>query len=516
MYSRSGTIVWPLALARPEQLVDLGAVEQQLARRASARGCSGCRLLERRDVGADEPGLAALDARVGVGQVDLAGADRLDLGAGQDDAGLERVVDREVVAGSSVEGDGRSSRMEWLLRTVGGWEYGRAWPGRTNAGPMRAGVRVAYPPTGCPTRRPSPARWCSYAYCRSLHITSFRSREPYPKRRTERKRAGASAPLRRRVRRPRARPRRAEDLERLVERRVRRRPACRSGTVDDDVRASGPTSWIQRLSGVSQRAMVSLNAPPSPVELLPLLDGALAERLWPTSVARSVSWSAPATISLAEALPPSMRHDDRDASGRSRRRRASASVATWSPVGVLLPEDRARADELAGDRRGPRSRSRPGCRAGRGSSFVRPASTCGRERVAKLGRAVVGEAGQPDVADGRRRRGPWLTTSCCWTTSRVIARSNGGAVAALDRQRHDRALRAADPVAGRVDGQPVERRAVDREDRGRRPGGRPSRPASRRSARRRPAGSRRRASRSPASRRRPASRSPRRSPRTGR
>src|SRR5215207_11014250 len=51
---------------------------------------------------------------------------------------------------------------------------------RTNAGPIRTGVRVAYPPTGCPTKRPSPARWCSYAYCRSLHITSFRSRQPYP------------------------------------------------------------------------------------------------------------------------------------------------------------------------------------------------------------------------------------------------------------------------------------------------------------------------------------------------
>src|SRR5881397_847474 len=34
-------------------------------------------------------------------------------------------------------------------------------------------------PQGCPTRRPSPARWCSYAYCRSLHITSFRSAKPY-------------------------------------------------------------------------------------------------------------------------------------------------------------------------------------------------------------------------------------------------------------------------------------------------------------------------------------------------
>lgn len=47
--------------------------------------------------------------------------------------------------------------------------------------PARAGRRSScLPPTGCPTKRPSPARWCSYAYCRSLHITSFRSREPYP------------------------------------------------------------------------------------------------------------------------------------------------------------------------------------------------------------------------------------------------------------------------------------------------------------------------------------------------
>ena len=50
-------------------------------------------LLERRDVGADQPGLVALDARVGIGQVDLAGADGLDLGAGQDDPGLERLLD---------------------------------------------------------------------------------------------------------------------------------------------------------------------------------------------------------------------------------------------------------------------------------------------------------------------------------------------------------------------------------------------------------------------------------------
>src|ERR671939_327848 len=53
-------------------------------------------------------------------------------------------------------------------------------PERTNAGPIRAGVRLLTHPQGCPLKRPSPARWCSYAYCRSLHITSFRSPKPYP------------------------------------------------------------------------------------------------------------------------------------------------------------------------------------------------------------------------------------------------------------------------------------------------------------------------------------------------
>jgi hypothetical protein len=63
-------------------------------------------LLERRDVGADQPRLVALDPRVGVRQVDLAGADRLDLGAGQDEAGLDDLLDRELVSRSPIERDG--------------------------------------------------------------------------------------------------------------------------------------------------------------------------------------------------------------------------------------------------------------------------------------------------------------------------------------------------------------------------------------------------------------------------
>ena len=93
-----------LRLRLAEQLVDLGAVEEQLADPLGLVVVA-VGLLERRDVGADQPRLVALDARVGVGEVDLAGPDRLDLGAGQDDPGLERVLDAELVPCPPVEGD---------------------------------------------------------------------------------------------------------------------------------------------------------------------------------------------------------------------------------------------------------------------------------------------------------------------------------------------------------------------------------------------------------------------------
>jgi len=56
-------------------------------------------------VGANEPGLVPVDAGERIGQVHLPGPDRLDLGPGQGEAGLDRVVDRELVAGAPVEGD---------------------------------------------------------------------------------------------------------------------------------------------------------------------------------------------------------------------------------------------------------------------------------------------------------------------------------------------------------------------------------------------------------------------------
>ena len=229
-----------------------------------------------------------------------------------------------------------SSRMGWLLS---GWVAatsdglaGRSRPERTNAGPIRTGVRVAYPPTGCPTRRPSPARWCSYAYCRSLHITSFRSREPYPNLVVSASAAadgggtwsGGLAPAgrgRRRAERPRAPdrgsgPRRAQGSPAAR----RRHPArCRRrGSSACSASASG------RRSGGTRRPRRSA---PATAGRCPC-----RTRSGPTSVARPVSCSAPATISLADALPPSMRHDDPEVVDPWRRRRAARRSATWAPV----------------------------------------------------------------------------------------------------------------------------------------------------------------------------------------
>ena len=120
-----------------------------------------------------------------------------------------------------------------------------------------------------------------------------------------------------------------------------RRPGRSAGT---STTTSGvrPTSWIQRLSGVSQRAIVSLNAPPSPLELLPLLDGALAERL---SGRRASPARCPAARRPRSRSPTRCRRRSRHDELRS------GSVAT--PPGVrlgrdlvalrvLLPEDDAR------------------------------------------------------------------------------------------------------------------------------------------------------------------------------
>src|SRR5215208_4806098 len=85
-----------------EELVDLGAPQQQLARPLRLMVVT-IRLLERGDVGADQPGLVALDAGIRIGQIHLAGADRLDLRPRQDDPGLKRVLDAEFMPRPPIE-----------------------------------------------------------------------------------------------------------------------------------------------------------------------------------------------------------------------------------------------------------------------------------------------------------------------------------------------------------------------------------------------------------------------------
>ena len=70
----------------------------------------------RRDVHAQKPGFAAFNARVPLAEIDLAGADGLDLATGQGDARLDPIVDAVVVEGPSVVGDrplvfGHSSKV---------------------------------------------------------------------------------------------------------------------------------------------------------------------------------------------------------------------------------------------------------------------------------------------------------------------------------------------------------------------------------------------------------------------
>src|SRR6185295_15214340 len=81
----------------------------------AARALPGC------DVNADQPGFTALDPRVRLLEVDLARADALDLGAGQHDARLEGVLDRVLMTGFAVDGDG-------FAHGQGSWELdARGW-----------------------------------------------------------------------------------------------------------------------------------------------------------------------------------------------------------------------------------------------------------------------------------------------------------------------------------------------------------------------------------------------------
>src|ERR1700730_11062085 len=102
-----------LALDGADQLVDLLAVQQELARparlmiEAVARGVFG-------DVGIDQPGLAALLGDIGFGDRAAPPAQRLDLGAGQRQPSLEGLLDEVVVPRLAVLGHHRAVQVGFL------------------------------------------------------------------------------------------------------------------------------------------------------------------------------------------------------------------------------------------------------------------------------------------------------------------------------------------------------------------------------------------------------------------
>src|SRR5215475_1541997 len=93
-----------LALDRAHELVDLTAVKEELAH-ALGRMVEAAALQVFRDIGVDQPNLAA--ARIGVGLRDrrLAAAQRFNLRAGEREAGLEGLADLVVEARLAIVGD---------------------------------------------------------------------------------------------------------------------------------------------------------------------------------------------------------------------------------------------------------------------------------------------------------------------------------------------------------------------------------------------------------------------------
>ena len=222
-----------------------------------------------------------------------------------------------------------------------------------------------------------------------------------------------------------------------------------------------PVLWIQRLSGVSQRAIVSLNAPPSPVSSCHCWTVPLPNDWSPTRVARFVSWRAPGD-DLAGGRAAAVDEADDLELRVGRHAVAQGLGGDLGALRVLLPEDDAGRDELAGDlarRRDVAARVAPEVQ-----DELRPAGLdVGGEGVGQLVGGGIGEAGQPDVPD--RPAGEDLAVDLLLLDDvagdRDLERTRR---AALDRERHDRALGAADLVARRVDGQPIERDAVRLED----------------------------------------------------
>jgi hypothetical protein len=166
------------------------------------------------------------------------------------------------------------------------------------------------------------------------------------------------------------------------------------------------------------------------LELLPLLDGALAVRRLPTSSARPLPCSAPATISLALAVPP-LTSTTSGIPGRSLRRRAAAR---WPAARCARPApSRAGWSRRTRWRCGARRRrSHPDRRAGRGSAPRRPPGRPAREHVVKVLGSAGAEVLDLQVAD-RPSASTSLRTCSVWMTSRTIASSSGSPLRSSER-----------------------------------------------------------------------------------
>src|SRR5581483_2109848 len=113
-----------------DQLAEFLGVDQELAG-AQRVVVVDVAVLVGADVSVQQPELAVFDQAIGVFEVDTAAADRLDLGAGEYDAGLDLLGEGRVVRRSAVDGD------------VLNRDIGRTWgfPSRYADASVRRGAR---------------------------------------------------------------------------------------------------------------------------------------------------------------------------------------------------------------------------------------------------------------------------------------------------------------------------------------------------------------------------------------
>ena len=111
----------------PDQALQLGVVEQQLAGAVRLRHDVRGGRAQRCQVGAEQEGLAVAQVHVGLGELGAAGAHGLHFPALQRDARLVALLDEIVVARLAVLGDqaGRGGGFGHGLRLMGQWVHAR-------------------------------------------------------------------------------------------------------------------------------------------------------------------------------------------------------------------------------------------------------------------------------------------------------------------------------------------------------------------------------------------------------